>query len=214
MKITYNKNPLKTTVELDDHEKEVFRLKIKVKELEEDLSSASIYLDPKNASWVMNSTPRRPQGHTLETLIEEVRKDYLDMDYMFGEKGEEHSLDKRVDMLLEHYLEELMGWHVGDCTCVPCSCSKCHAESILGIDTIKGLGKHSAYKVDSAFGKDNEKTIDEALESLRNYDPKPTGPGWDKLGGYEQYVPRWKAEAASAYEWLLNYRNTHFKEQS
>ena len=212
MKITYNKNPLKTVVELDDYEKEVFRLKIKVKELEEDLGSASIYLDPKNASWVMNATPRRPNGHTLESLIEEVRKDYLDMDYMYGEKDEEHSLDKRVETLLEHYLEELKGWHVGDCTCVACSCSKCHAESILGIDTIKGLGKHSAYKVDGAFGKNNEKTIDEALESLRNYDPKPTGPGWDKLGGYEQYVPRWKAEAASAYEWLLNYRNTHFKD--
>ena len=198
MKITYAENPLFTTIELDDHEKEVLRLKIKVNELEERISSADIYLDPGNAHWVMKET-KRHQPHTLETLIEQVRKDYLDIDYIWAEADAERSLDKRVDVLLEHYLDELMSCHGGDCTCVACSCGKCHAEGLLGINTIEGLGKCCASKVNSAFGKDNERTINEVLESLLNYNPVASA-AWDKAG-------------ASAHAWLLNYRDTHFKDQ-
>ena len=216
MKINWNKNPLKTTIELDEHEQEVFKLKIKVKEMEEALCSASIHLDPANASWVMKENYRRTKPHTIETLIAEVRKDYLNMDYILGEGKDERSLDGRVDEMFQYYMDDLASYHVGDCTCVPCSCTKCHAEDLLGINTIKGLGKHAAYKVDAAFGKDNERTIDEALESLRSYNPtRPADmSGWDKVGGWDKHLPRWKTEATSAYDWLLNYRNEHFKEQA
>lgn len=221
MKITWTPNPLNTIVELDEHEQEVFKLKIKINELMEDLGSASIHLDPQNASWIMNKTARRPEGHTLETLIEEVRKDYLDMGYMYGEDGEEHTLDKRVQTLLEHYLGELKGSHIGDCTCFAMSCSKCHAESMLGIDTIKGLGKHPGHKIQSAFSNGRngdvwlpEASIDEAIERLAGYSPKK-GPTWEKFSqaDFDSYVPRWTAEAKSAHDWLVNYRNEHFGEK-
>lgn len=205
MKITYHKNPLCTTVELDDHEKEVFRLKIKAKELEDIAYSA--YFTLTHHDW-HNANISKSKPRTLEDTVNEAVKELEPEYWLEGDDGKKSKLDERVDALLQHYIEELQSSHVGDCTCVPMSCSKCHAESILGIDTVKGLRKHSAYKVDAAFGKDNEKTMEEALESLRNYDPTATWEGW------EAHAPRWKKEAEAAYEWLLNYRNTHFKEQS
>jgi hypothetical protein len=217
MKITYTPNPLRTIVELDEHEQEIFKLKIKISELEEAMGSASLYLDPKNAGWIMNKSPRRPDGHTLESLIEEVRKDYLDMDYFYTDETPS-GIDKRVQELFEHYIEELKGSHIGDCTCFAMSCSKCHAESKLGIDTIKGLGKHPGHKIQSAFSYKEgdvwkERSLDEALAILGGYDPKQTDPdtdaAWAKVGGFEAHIPRWKAEAKAAYDWLLAYRNEH-----
>ena len=112
MKITYNKNPLLTTIELDEQEKEMFRLKIRIKELEDDMGSAAVFLDPKNASWAMAPSPgrKRPEPHTLETLIQQVLKDHLNMDYMWGEDDKPSGLDERVDMLLQHYLKELVSY--------------------------------------------------------------------------------------------------------
>lgn len=216
MKITYTPNPLRTIVELDEHEQEIFKLKLKISELEEAMGSASVYLDPKNASWVMNKTPRRPDGHTLETLIEEVRKDYLDMDYFYTDK-EPSGLDERVNELFEHYIQELQGSHLGDCTCFAMSCSKCHAESKLGIDTLNGLGKHPGHRIQSAFSYKEgdvwkERTLDEAIVLLDNFNPNPPADtsAWDKVGGFWSHVPRWKAENKQAFDWLIAYRDQHF----
>ena len=191
MKITYNKNPLLTTVELDENEKKELWYKIKIQEMEEILFSAHFYLEEKYFDL-------------------KRAKDDLDPDYYCNEEDNKKSkLDERCDMLLETFLSELQSNHIGDCTCVACSCMKCHAEGLLGIDTIKGLGKHTAHKINAAFGINNEKNIDEAIEYLANYDPKPKDPesdAWKKMGGYEQYVPRWKEEAKLAHDWLVNYK--------
>jgi hypothetical protein len=146
--------------------------------------------------------------------LEAARKSADPQYYCTDEKSD---IDKRCDQLLEHYVTELQGHHVGDCTCVACSCSKCHAESLLGINTISGLGKHPANSINGAFGKDNQKSIDEAIDYLANYKIDPanyTGEAWKKLGGYEQFVPRWLAETKHAHDWLVNYKNEHFKEQN
>jgi hypothetical protein len=193
MKINYNKNPLFTTIDLNETEKKELWYKIKIAEMEELLFSAAFALK---------------EGQYFD--LEEARRS-VDMDYYCTD--EKSPLDERCDILLEHFLGELQSRHVGDCTCVACSCSKCHAESFLDINTMKGLGKHSANKIDGAFGKDNEKTIDEAIASLANYEINPDNfkdPAWEKLGGYEQYIPRWKAEAVAAHDWLVKYKNEHF----
>lgn len=222
MKITYTPNPLNTIIELDEHEKEVLKLKIKIRELEESLGSASVLLDPKNASWIMKPSPRHPEGRTIESLIAEVLDSYLNMSYMYSEgEYEGKGLDGRVNELFDYCMDDLTSNHVGDCICVAMSCSKCHTEELLGINTIKGLGKHSAHKIESAFsnGRDAdgkwlpEKSIDEVLEILKNYTvvaPTKNLDGWAKLGGWEQYVPRWTAEAKAAYEWLKSYKDAHF----
>jgi hypothetical protein len=196
MNITYHKNPLFTTVELDDYEKKEFWYKIKIQEMEELLFDAHFHLKEEYFK------------------IEEAQR-AVDPDYYLHEKNNDKTkLDKRCDLLLEHFLEELQSRHVGDCTCVPCSCSKCHAESILGIDTIPLLKKHSAYKIDDAFGKNNEKSISEALDALKNYQPQRTG-SWlnSPEKDFLQHLPRWKSEAQDAYEWLLNYKNQYFKDE-
>jgi hypothetical protein len=65
MKITYTPNPLRTIVELDDHEKEIFKLKLKIDELEENLGSASLSLDPKKPCLI--TTSRSYRAATLAT---------------------------------------------------------------------------------------------------------------------------------------------------
>lgn len=196
MKITYNKNPLLTTVELDETDKTLLWHKIKINELEERVSDAAFCLT---------------EGKYFD--IERARK-AVDTDYYWADKDNEKSeIDKRCDTLLAHFIEELNSTHVGDCICVACSCSKCHAESILGIDTIAGLGKHEANYIDGAFGADNQRSIEEAIEILSKFEINPQDyqtEGWLKMGGYEQFVPRWKQQKANAHAWLVNYKNQHF----
>lgn len=198
MKITYNKNPLLTTVELDETDKTLLWHKIKIAELEERLSSVAFSLQ---------------EGKYFD--LEDAKK-MADTDYYWSDNDNEKSqIDKRCDQLLAHFIEELQSTHVGDCTCVACSCSKCHAESILGIDTIPGLGKHEAHKIDGAFGAENQRSIEEAIERLSKFEINPenyTSDAWVKMGGYEQFVPRWKAEQERAHAWLINYKNQHFND--
>ena len=205
MKITYKPNPLETIIELDEHEQRDLWHKIRFERMTDMLFSVHYELTCKK------------DGPDIEAIKREVDPDYyLNEDDSTSGKSK---LDKSCDESLAHYLEELAGSHVGDCTCFPMSCSKCHAEGLIGIDTIKGLGKHSADKIYHAFVyKEGEiwkyRNIDEALEILKSYNPTPQpGSGWEKVGGFFSHVPRWKEEARLAYEWLLNYKNTVLDEQ-
>lgn len=188
MKITYTPNPLFIKIELDENEKKELWYKIKVKELEELIFDAHFHLQ---------------EGKYFD--LEDAKKT-VDPNY-YIEKNEQtpSDLDKRCDMLLGLYLEELAGGHAGDCTCFPCSCCKCMAEELIGINTIKGLGKHGGSKILGAFGNNNDKTIDEALEHLKNWKPNAEN------SQYTQYFEKWANDAKHAYEWLLNYKNTHLK---
>lgn len=191
MKINYHKNPLYTTIDIDEHEKQILWYKIKTNEMEDMLFSAHFHIQDD-------------KYFNLDDARRTLNPEYYCTDDKSG-------LDKRCDMLLGYFLEELQSKHAGDCTCIACSCDKCRVESLLGIDTIKGLGKHAAYKIDSAFGQDNERSLDEALEHLENYNPIK-GVGWEKSSQeeFDKHIPRWKSEAKVAYEWLLNYKKEHF----
>lgn len=186
MNITYAQNPLATVVELDDHDRAILRLKLEIEDLEDKIVSAEYDLK--------------------KGKIDEARAE-LDYSWMDGEK--KAAREARFAEMVAYYEAELRSYHVGDCTCVACSCDKCHAEVMFGIDTTKGLGKHAGHKIACAFGKDGARSIDEALAYLRDYDPQPQAgreEAWAKLGGWAQYVPRWKAEAAEAFEWLKHYK--------
>ena len=192
MKIHWAQNPLQTTVELDDHDKEILRLKANVEVLEEHLSEASFHLD--EGKWF------------------DLAKAHAAIDLHYDKEAVQESITQRVGW----YIPELeRGIHCGDCTCVPASCSKCHAESVLGIDTIKGVGKHALTKIEGCFlkpqiekgkwaGYDLDVTIHDAIRKLENYEPKADWAGW------EVHAPRWKAEASRALEWLRAYRDEHF----
>ncbi|MCV9964906.1 hypothetical protein OIU34_23720 [Pararhizobium sp. BT-229] len=186
MKINWNKNPLRTTVELTDGEKEVFRLKVRIEQLEDAVGMAALHLeeDGKRRKYFR---PEKAMAH-----LQRVQKDDPDDEYC-------------ADLL--HELES--GYHFGDCTCVPTSCAKCHAESLLGIDTIDGLRKHAAHYVDGAFGRKDERSIDEAIQSLADHVPVRSG-AWLELPQeqFDANVATWKKQAEEAHEWLTRYRDT------
>ena len=199
MKITYKENPLETTVELDDSETQALWYKIKINEMDEMLTSAFFSLE---------------EGKRFD--LASARR-AVDLSYFCSENDDTKSpLDERCDLLLNLYIDSLKGTHVGDCTCMPCGCVKCFAESLLEIDTTPGLGKHEASKIFNAFGKEGM-TIDTLIESLTNFNSSPErfqGQGWEKLGGYEQYLPRWIAEQKNAHDWLVKYKEERLTSKS
>ncbi len=190
-----------TTIELDEHETEVLWLKVKVDELTWRIHGASFYLTER-------------EKHNYFDLDRARRE--CDTDYLYNDEGgkENSKIDKRVDEIMEYYVEALMDSHCGDCTCVPSSCDKCHAEELLGIHTMKGLGKHQAVKIHSAFGEymkpwKRKRNIHEVIEYLEKYDVAKDPPDWK---GWEREVDRWNKEAKDACKWLKNYRNEHFND--
>lgn len=196
MKIIYSENPLRTVVELDEHDRQIFWFKLKVEELQDKLFGVHFSLT---------------EGEYFN--IDRARKDADPDAYTQEDGGEKTPLDKRVDILLERYIEELQGIHSGDCTCVACSCMKCRAEHILGIDTLKPFpGKHALHKIGSAFS--NGRSLAEAIVHLRDHKisrEKPKDWKGSTQEQYEIHVPRWEAEQATAYEYLKKYAEEHFK---
>lgn len=191
MIINWNKNPLRTTVEPDVREMATLRQRILVEEFSDLLFGIHFNL---------------AEGSHFD--LERARRD-ADPSYYMSDEGPS-DLERRVETLLEHYLIELALPHSGDCTCVPTSCGKCRAESLLGVDTIAGLGKHCAYKIEEAFGPDSSLSVEEALAGLAAYDPKPSGSWLSDVAGFAAHLPRWSAEAKAAHDWLLKYRDERF----
>ncbi len=187
MEISWHQNPLRTTIMLTDQEKELFRLKVIVAELEENVGSAAF--------------------HLATTGCEKAYYDPEKALRYLGYAQEVNVGDREYGL----YLSELVqGVHIGDCTCFPASCAKCHAEYILGFSTISGLGKHAAHKIYGSFSIDGV-NIHDVIRRLEEYEPVRSG-AWLNMPEerFTQHLPRWKAEAQSAVTWLKAYRDEHF----
>lgn len=187
MKIIYHENPLCSTIELDEVEKKELFYQIKIQKMNELLFNAHFYL-------------QNDQHYDIEKAKKSLDPNYWDE----SDDDDKTQLDKSCMEDLEVYLTHLSSKHVGDCVCIPCSCIKCHAENMLNIDTIKGLGKHQAHYIDLAFNYKNN--IEDALYYLKNYQEITD---LKKNEHNKQYINRWLKEASEAYEWLLNYKNKH-----
>lgn len=203
MNIIWKPNPLRTVVELNDAEKVLLRHRIHIEELEEQIGTVRFALNPEDREWHNKHIGPR-------SLEEAVTYALQHLDTSWSEEDATH-LDDR----LQHFIEELAGIHAGDCTCVPCSCTKCYVEELVGVDTIPKLGKHMAHKILGAFCPRSvdgtEASMEEALEYLRDYRPVK-GAGWERFSDedFQQHVPRWKEDARKAYEWLLAYKQERF----
>lgn len=150
MKITYTPNPLETIVELDEHEIEALRLKLKLEQYEDMMFSAHFAI-----------TDRLQDRGSLKALsIEEAlaeARGVLDPDRWCSDGASK--VDQLVEERLRYYLEELKGAHSGDCTASPSPCVKCHAEQALGIDTLgPGASKAVLHSVHCAFSRWNPAT--------------------------------------------------------
>lgn len=192
MLITYNKNPLFTTIELNSFEQKELWYKIKINEMENLLLETSFHIQ---------------ENQYFD--IEQARN-FVNEGYYSSDKNIKSPLDSHCDILFKSYLESLMSFHVGDCTCIPCSCSKCVAESLLGINTIEYLTPHVAYKINLAFGRSNENTTEQAIYYLANYTPKKDS-SWDNYSqeDFDKHIPRWIEESKKSHDYLVSYSNTY-----
>jgi hypothetical protein len=193
MKIIWTPNPLETVVELDGHDRAILWHRLKIERLEERMGQAHFGLNPEDREWHNKNVKPR----TLDEAVMAALK-LLDVE----------SVEDGLAEDVEFYAKELAEKHSGDCTCIPCSCLKCHAETLMGVDTIAGLGKHEALAIDGAFAEG--RTIDQALAHLADYRPTK-GKGWEKATEeeFQAHVPRWVEEAKRAHAWLQKYRDAH-----
>lgn len=89
------------------------------------------------------------------------------------------------------------------------SCAKCLAEEAIGIDTIKGLGKHSANKILGAFSENRD--INEAIAILSQPPSYIKTEAWKSFSQeyYDKQIPRWESERINALAWLTKYKEEH-----
>lgn len=183
MKITWNKQPLYSSIHLTDDEKKIYKMKIKIELMQEALWTAHFHLDYKDGKYF-----------DLNRAKEEINADY----------------DELADKRLKLYVDELEnGGHFGDCVCIPATCFRCVAEDNLGFSTIENLGKHSAHKIMGIFDDKSVATIDDAVHKLENMEynfDKAKIHGWKSKADYDQHIPRWQYESKRAAEWMKKYK--------
>lgn len=188
MKIDYHQNPFKTKVHLDERD----RYTMLIAYQNEQYINILCELD----MWLEDKFPKREKPN-LQKVLERVKK--------WREICNLKEEDEDVQCFINAIDEE----HLGDCICFACTCYRCYAESMLGIDTLDKLGKHEANKVLGAFGKDGDRTIDEAIEILEKDKEYKKPDNWPDTVGYEIHIPRWEQERKNALKWLKEYKEKH-----
>jgi len=185
MKINWHPNPLYSTIEIDDRDRRMMLLYVQNEEYTEILFDLQDDLE---------QVPLNP-----EVMTKRVAK---------WEKISNMDITTNMVSQWETFLTDS---HCGDCTCVPAGCTKCYAEGMLDVSTIEGLGKHQARKIMGAFGMNNERTIDEALEIMAIKPDYIKTEVWRQFTQeyYDSQVPRWESERLSAIKWLTEYKQKH-----
>lgn len=182
MLISYKPNPLATTVELSPTETRELWHRVKASELQDRLFTVHFCLEQGN----------------VERATQEADPSYYFVD---GRSP----LDRRVDDLRDWYVTALMEPHEGDCTCVPCSCPKCIAEDVLGLDTLKGLDKYSGASIQGAF-RDGP-TLHEAIQRLSAWVAPAKSERW--VASEEEYAEqceKWRLRRVRTRDWLVAYQ--------
>lgn len=185
MKIHWEENPLDTVVETDERDRKMILYYLQ----SESYSNLLCSLDLQLTGQIRKDDPPL----TLEDVKERISK--------WGEICNMDTDHEEVQL----YVDYLTYGHCGDCTCLAATCLKCIAEDALGINTIKGLGKHSAHKIQNLFLQPGA-TIDSVLEKLSQPAEYKKPDTWPEHMGYEQHIPRWKKEREQAYTWLKSYK--------
>lgn len=135
MKITYTNNPLNAKLELNSHDLTMLKTHLELEELHDVVYWATHHLkDIKNYNLVK----------ALEALdIENVYKE--------------------INRCLPYYLEDLNLPHLGDCTAFACACTRCQAESYMGIDTTKDISKSMGSIISELFRYNTSDNLGEII---------------------------------------------------
>jgi hypothetical protein len=183
MEIIWAQNPLRSKIILTEEEKKILWHKIKIEIMEDRLYSAHFDLE---------------EGAFFS--LEKARKE-VDIEFLEDVPDGISRIDKQTNTMYNHYLGNLEDVHIGDCTCCPSSCMKCHVEGLIGIDTIQGLGKFPGNNVESTFNKlGKDATCEQAIKYLKDNPVKATK-DW-----HVPHIERWKKEQADAIAWLEKYK--------
>lgn len=203
MKIIWSPNPIATVVELDEFDKKLLWHKVKIHRLEEMIGEAHLDLDPEFQEWRRTALKER----CPVDFVADARK-HLRYRFISGEeKINGKSFDEVVGEATDDCVSALSSHHDGDCVCVPCSCEKCHAEMLVGVDTLAGLGKHEASSIDGCFSRGETPTVPQleaTLVKLSTYDGS-SAPEWG-----QPHIARWVEEHKRAHAWLVAYQAAHF----
>lgn len=193
MKFIWNDNPMRTSVVLDDADRRLLRALVEVEELRECIGGAHLDLDPE---WRQQHS-KTEDSVAIQNAIMCLRYEWIEGEAEVCGKTFAQHVDDRTAL----YARELeSGVHDGDCTCVACSCLKCHAERLAGIDTIGGLTKGMGHAIAHRFAPG--KTSADVVAELRAYAPNPND--CERLRAHHD---RWVADARAAADWLERYRS-------
>jgi len=193
MEIIYQQNPLTTKIILNEEEKTKIWYKIKEETLIQLLFSTHYEFLKHNYD-------------ITKVNIEKVKK-ILDPNYYI-----EEPIDNETTKRFQWYMEELESEHSGDCTACAYTCPKCQVENMLEIDTINGLSKDMASKINTLFTENKDLTIEQAIEILKDDHNKIPDESfinvWKDKGGWEEFIPQFKKENDNLIDWLTNYKET------
>ena len=185
MEIHWAQNPLESIVEINDYDKQILKLKLRIENLEESL-------------WDVNFALKEGNEFNLEEARRQANDEYWSIE----------ANQASIDRLFGYCLESLSGEHCGDCTCVPCSCIKCYTENLLDIRTLK-TNKIAASIIKSAFEKSNTKKLDDVIKYLEKYEPICSGSWLPFPEKFKSLVPKFIKDAHAAAEWLRVYKKEH-----
>jgi len=186
MKIIWKHNPLDSYIEFEEGEDNIIENLISYDRL---WTAAQYHRDPIR----FRIDPQEAQEKFYKALDTDISKEEI-----------------------EEFKAALKSGHFGDCTSFPCSCYQCWAESVVGISTIKGLGNSMGHQIFSAaegtYDSDNQ--IDAIIENLKNYNPTINEKWEGKEDMWNEWLPKWKAQAASAAKWMEEYKAKHFEKDN
>ncbi len=187
--VSWRENPLETRIDIDFPTRELLYWKIVQFYQEEAIHSAIYNLSEQNEKLLKRLCKGTGEKYSLSIQVEKAVK------VLKSALFDEEDKSNKYETLTELYVKALRGTHEGDCTCVPMSCTKCHAEQLIGYDTTPGMDKYMGSMIAGAFLRGG--MINSALECLNRSREAKNGKERDIctetiewLEGYSKHLDR------------------------
>lgn len=194
--ITLTENPLQSKVTMTESARREFVLRFALKQMEDIAWEVKFRNDEQSSSF----KPERAADAVTTFTEFEGHDVYPENSFSFWEAfGKKNHLDSYIHALNEE--------HGGDCTAVACSCIRCWAESLAGIDTCPG-GKHMNARIAALFAAP---ITDPKLVAYQAERKQKSDEYWEKFKQekpqeWEAIQVRWAKERADLDEYMRKHR--------